>query len=96
MKMVLVVVAKERVADMERVLQRCALAGYSLFPSVFGKGETGTHLGTRVFPGENVMFMALVNRLQFDGVVMALKDFGATLPPEDAFKVIGLDASVVI
>ena len=96
MKLVLVVVEKERQEDVGRVLRQCAITGFSLFPSVFGSGGTGTHLGNRVFPGENVMFMVLVNRLQCAGVVEALTAFAAGLRREEAFKVISTDAEVII
>ncbi len=96
MKLVLVVIEKERQDDVGRVLEQSAISGYSVFPSVFGRGESGSHFGNRIFPGENVMFMALVSRPQVEGVVAALRTFGSGLRSEEAFKVIALDADVVI
>jgi len=96
MKMVVAVIEQERQAEVAELIQRHAAGGYSVIPSVFGKGETGAHFGNRTFPGENSLIMALVSKAEFEGVSAALRGFAAGLRTEEAFKVIALDADIVV
>jgi FAD/FMN-containing dehydrogenase len=91
-KLLVTVVERTRQDELIAVLKRCAVTGYSVIPSVFGAGETGAHFGTRAFPGENVMVLALISRLELDGLKQELDRFEKGLRPGEAFKALALDA----
>jgi hypothetical protein len=95
MKLLVVIVDHQRLEDLLAVLRRSGITGYSVVPSVFGAGETGRHLGTRAFPGENTMVFALVSKLEFEGLRAELQRFGEGLGAGEAFKVMGLDAEAL-
>ncbi len=86
------VVEKAREAELLELLQREGVGGFSVIPSVFGRGESGAHFGTRVFPGENSMIIALVFRQALDALGPILRTFAAGLRTEEAFKATALDA----
>lgn len=96
MKLVVAVVDKEREPEALALLERSRVTGYSVIPSVFGKGLTGTHRGNRAFPGENVMIVALVSVAEYDGLARNFAEFAATLRGEEGLKVISLDAEAVV
>jgi nitrogen regulatory protein PII len=96
MKMIVAVVETARQSEVIALLQRLSVNGYSVIPSVFGKGETGAHFGNRTFPGENSMVMALVPKAGLDGLGEALRAFADGLLADEAFKVIALDADVLV
>ena len=94
--MIVAVVETERQAEVIDLLQVQGVNGYSVIPSVFGKGETGAHFGNRIFPGENSMIMALISKPEVEPLSQALRTFAAGLRTEEAFKVIVLDADILI
>ena len=74
MKLLVVVLDRDRVGDVTALLDGAGVTGYSLLPTVLGRGETGAHLGTRAFPGENAMVLALVDPAQAGSVTGALRE----------------------
>jgi hypothetical protein len=96
MKMLVAVVEKERQTEFLDLLQGASISGYSVIPSVFGQGETGAHFGNRTFPGENAMVIALLTREELAGLGDRLRGFAARLRAEEAFKVIALDADILV
>jgi len=81
MKLAVVTVDKERKDDVVALFERVGVTGYSLIPSVLGRGHTGKHLGTRAFPGDNAMVLALVPPAQLgelrEGLAKLQEDFRA-------------------
>ncbi|MBL8987283.1 MAG: hypothetical protein SFV24_00810 [Gemmatimonadales bacterium] len=96
MKMLVAVVEKERQQEVLELLREAAVKGFSVIPSVFGKGETGAHFGNRAFPGENSMILALVSPAELDQLSRSLGTFATRLRAEEAFKVIALDADLIV
>ena len=92
MKLVVVTVDKEVQPEVLDLLERHGVSGYSIIPSVLGRGETGTHLGTRAFPGENVMVLALVPGARLPALQAGLAELEAGLRPGQGLMAIGLDA----
>ena len=92
--MILAVIAvdRERQDEVIAVLERAGVRGYSIIPGVLGKGETGMHLGTRAFPGDNAMIIALVSLDQLEDAREALRALEADLRPGQGLMAIGLDA----
>jgi hypothetical protein len=95
MKLLVTIIDRRRLDPLLAVLRRCAIAGYSVIPGVVGAGASGLHLGTRAFPGENVMVLTLVSKLEFEGLRGELTRFGGTLAADEAFKVMALDADAL-
>lgn len=92
MKMLVVVVEKARQEELLTLLREHGVSGFSVIPSVFGHGETGSHFGNRVFPGENTMIIALISRTALDALSQLLRTFAASLRAEEPFKATALDA----
>lgn len=96
MKLAVIAVDKERQDEVIAVLDRAGVAGFSLFPSVLGRGETGAHFGNRAFPGDNAMIVALVTAAQLDQVRRELQDLSTRLRPGQGLMAIGMDAEKLV
>lgn len=96
MKMLVAVAESARQGEVIRILEGLGVQGYSVIPSVFGAGETGAHLGTRAFPGENVMILALVPAEAVGRIEAGLAAFSSGLRSREGFRVLALDADILV
>jgi len=96
MKLAVVTVDKERKGDVVEVFERAAVTGYSLIPSVLGSGQTGKHLGTRAFPGDNAMVLALVPAAQLEAVQDGLRALQAELRPGQGLMAFRMEAEPLL
>jgi hypothetical protein len=92
MKLLVVVVDRERVGDVTTLLDGMGVTGYSLLPTVLGRGETGAHLGSRAFPGENAMVLALVVPSQAAGLTEGLRELKTRFLSGQGLMAFRLDA----
>ena len=92
MRLLVVVVDRERVGDITSLLDAERVTGYSLLPTVLGHGETGTHLGTRAFPGENAMVLAMVEGEQAISLTAGLREVKRTFLSGQGLMALALDA----
>jgi hypothetical protein len=92
MKLLVVVVDRERVGDVTTLLDGMGVTGYSLLPTVLGRGETGAHLGSRAFPGENAMVLALVLPSQAAGLTEGLRELKTRFLSGQGLMAFRLDA----
>lgn len=92
MKLLVVVVDRERVGDITALLDGMGVTGYSLLPTVLGRGETGAHLGSRAFPGENAMVLALVVPSEAAGLTEGLRELKTRFLSGQGLMAFALDA----
>lgn len=92
MKLLVTVVDRDQATEVTRLFDTAGVTGYSLLPDVLGRGSTGAHLGTRAFPGENAMVLALVSPEQADGLTIALRELKHGLLPAQGLMAFSLDA----
>jgi hypothetical protein len=92
MKLVVIAVDQERQGDVIAVLEQAGVRGYSIIPSVLGRGETGAHFGTRAFPGANAMVIALVSPAELERARAGLQAVEASLRPGQGLMAFGLPA----
>lgn len=92
MRLVVVVVDRERAGEVTSLFDAGGVTGYSLLPDVLGRGESGGHFGTRAFPGENAMVLALVPHAQATGLTDALRDLKRKFLSSQGLMAFALDA----
>lgn len=61
MKLLMIVVDAHHQKDVEEILDRHSVPGFSELPNVLGKGETGRKLGSRAFPGSSTLYFTAVD-----------------------------------
>jgi hypothetical protein len=59
-KLLMILVDEERREEIEVVLQRAGVAGYSEIPHVLGSGTTGPRLGSGPFPKTSALIFSIV------------------------------------
>jgi hypothetical protein len=92
MRLLVVVVDRERVGEVTALLDGLGVTGYSLLPTVLGRGETGAHLGSRAFPGENAMVLALVASAEAAGLTEGLRELKTRFLSGQGLMAFALDA----
>lgn len=60
MKMIMITYNEAMDLEINELLEKCGVHGYSKMTNTFGKGKTsGTHMGDDIWPGKNnVLFIA--------------------------------------
>ena len=96
MRLLVVVVDRDRAGDVTALLDRVGVTGYSLLPTVLGRGETGAHLGSRAFPGENAMVLALVPAAQATSLSEGLREIKHTFLSGQGLMAFALDAAPLV
>jgi len=96
MKLLLIFVDSDHAADVERLLEQSDVPGYSEFPSVLGKGESGRKLGTRAFPGSSTLYFVALPDGTCKGLCDELKDLQTKKGPEEGLKAYIMDAMEVL
>ena len=92
MRLLVVVVDRDRVGEVTALLDGVGVTGYSLLPTVLGRGETGAHLGSRAFPGENAMVLALVPPAQATSLTGGLREIKHNFLSGQGLMAFALDA----
>ena len=92
MRLLVVVADQDRVGEVTALLDGAGVTGYSLLPTVLGRGETGAHLGSRAFPGENAMVLALVGPVEAAGLTEGLREIKRRFLPGQGLMAFALDA----
>jgi hypothetical protein len=96
MKLLLIFVDSNHRSDVERVLDEHGVPGYSEFPNVFGKGESGRKLGTRAFPGSSTLYFVAINDGDCETLCVDLRALRDQAGPEEGLKAYILDTMEVL
>jgi len=86
MKMLVLVGPEGREDDLRRLIENHEVHAYSEFRGVLGKGATGRHMGTPVFPGKSVMVFTVVQDPKLKELRAAVEAFRKTLYPEEGVR----------
>jgi nitrogen regulatory protein PII len=60
MKAIVVITDSEAVSAFERAFLECGERGFTVIPTVWGRGKTGLKAGDRVHPGGSSMLLTVV------------------------------------
>jgi uncharacterized protein YaaQ len=61
MKMLMIIIDNRRKEELELVLRRAGVEGYTQIPDVYGFGTTGEKMGSAVAPGSNSILFVLLD-----------------------------------
>jgi hypothetical protein len=96
MKVLLIFVDADHARDVEQLLDASALPGYTRFPDVLGKGETGRKLGSRAFPGSSALFFVALPDGRCAGLCDALEALRTARGPEEGLRAFVVEADQVL
>ncbi|MDH3289665.1 MAG: hypothetical protein OEO20_05230 [Gemmatimonadota bacterium] len=96
MKLLLIFVDSDHARDVERLLDTHGVHGYSTFPNVLGKGQTGRKLGTRAFPGSSSLYFVALLDGDCRGLCDELRTLRDEKGPEEGLKAYTLDTMEVL
>ena len=96
MKLLLIFVDSDHAEDVERLLDESDVPGYSEFPHLRGKGESGRKLGTRAFPGSSTLYFVALPDGTCKGLCDELKNLQTKKGPEEGLKAYMLDTMEVL
>jgi hypothetical protein len=96
MKLVMILVDADRAPDVERILDRRGLPGYTEIPRVLGKGETGRKLGTRAFPGAETLYFSVIPATEVEGLAGDLRALRDARGPAEGLRVFTLDSEELL
>jgi len=60
MKLLMIIVESNYKVELEVLLNRHDIVGYTEIPQVFGSGQTGTRMGSRAFPKTSSIIFTVV------------------------------------
>ncbi len=96
MKLLMILVDSNHQKDVEEILERHNVSGYTEVPNVLGKGETGRKLGSRAFPGSNNLFFTAVDGDICQTLCADLRALRERAGKEEGLKAFILDAETVL
>ena len=96
MKLLMIMVDADRREDVEGLLDRYEVSGYSEVPNVLGKGESGRKLGSRAFPGSSTLYFTVVPRDTYEALCGELKTLDAKSARDDGLTAFILNAEKVV
>ena len=97
MKLVMILVDADRAPDVERLLERRGLPGYTEIPKVLGKGsETGRKFGTRAFPGATTLYFTVIPPADLGGLAADLRGLHATRGPAEGLRAFILETEELV
>lgn len=76
-KMLMVIVDDRRKEELELVLRKAGVEGYTEIPQVHGFGRTGEKMGSAVAPETNSIIFVLVGADRLAGLVETIKSYCA-------------------
>lgn len=82
-KMVMIVYNEAVDAEVMEVVSKAGIRNYTKFTGVFGKGaQSGTHLGTEIWPGRNSTIMVACDAQEASALVEGIRQLRKTLAKE--------------
>lgn len=75
MKMVMIVVDEARKEELEVVLERAGVSGYTELSRASGRGTTGPRLGSRAFPGTSAVIFSILSADRLETLTATIRAF---------------------
>ena len=82
MKLLMIIVDSECREELEVLLQRNGVTGYSEIPNAHGIGETGVRMGSGAHPKTSSIFFTVVEADQVEEATRLIEEFLAAQPVE--------------
>ena len=95
MKMLMVLVPSDCLADVQEVIDKHEIHAYTEIPNVLGAGKSGRKLGTRAFPGTTSMLLAVVGAAEADRLVAAVREYSERSQCCDEIRMFAVPAEAV-
>ena len=96
MKLLMIVVDANHHEDVEKILDKHQVPGFSELPNVLGKGQTGRKLGSRAFPGSSTLYFTAVDGDLCRPLCSDLKALSEKAGKDEGLFAFTLDAEAVI
>lgn len=75
MKLLMIIVDESKKEELEVLLNRVGVVGYTEIPRVVGVGTTGPRLGSRAFPKTSALIFTVLSESTMETLVMTLREF---------------------
>jgi nitrogen regulatory protein PII len=95
MKMLMVLVPSDCLADVQNVIDKHEIHAYTEIPNVLGSGKSGRKLGTRAFPGTTSMLLAIVSAEEADRLVAAVREYATQAQCCEEIRVFAMPAEAM-
>ena len=96
MKLLLIMCAQEREADLRAWMAREGVHAWTELPRALGEGTTGRHLDNRLFPGASALFLVFLPQEREADLARRLQDFASGLRPGEGLRAFTLPAEPLI
>lgn len=75
MKLLMIIVDESKKDELEALLNRTGVEGYTEIPRVVGVGTTGPRLGSRAFPKTSAVIFTVLQESALETLLAALREF---------------------
>ena len=96
MNLVMIICPPSRQADVERLLERHQVPGFTELPEVLGEGTHGKRLGTHAWPGKSSLLFTAVAPQKKDELVAALRELAASMYSGESLRAFILPVETAI
>ena len=73
MKAIVVITDSEAMKDFERAFIQSGERGFTIVPTLLGRGKTGLKMGDRVHPGSSSLLFTVLPESELDGTLAFLR-----------------------
>ena len=94
MKMLMAIIDGRRKEELEILLRREGVAGFTEIPDVHGFGSSGERMDSAVHPGTSAVVLVLLEAARLEGVTAALREYCAEC--SEHIRLLHWDVSVEI
>lgn len=75
MKFLMIIVDESKKEELEVLLNRVGVEGYTEIPRVVGVGTTGPRLGSRAFPKTSALIFTVLSEATLETLLATLREF---------------------
>lgn len=75
MKLLMIIVDESKKEELEVLLNRVGVVGYTEIPRVVGVGTTGPRLGSRAFPKTSALIFTVLSESTLETLLTTLREF---------------------
>lgn len=75
MKLLMIIVDESKKEELEVLLNRVGVVGYTEIPRVVGVGTTGPRLGSRAFPKTSALIFTVLSEATLETLLATLREF---------------------
>lgn len=75
MKLLMIIVDESKKEELEVLLNRVGVVGYTEIPRVVGVGTTGPRLGSRAFPKTSALIFSVLSESTLETLLSTLREF---------------------